>query len=82
MDETQQLIIAVGLRGVGTIGSLVVGHQGSRQFVKTVIGGSEDKLGTHLLAGIAMFVEIRHQRLSQRVVDQFLTFTVLLLQFV
>ena len=80
MDKTQYLIITVSPHGVGTVGGLVVGRECTRQVVEVGIGTSEDELSTHLLVGIAVTVEIAHQRLFQRVVKQFLTTAVLLLQ--
>ena len=58
MDETQDLIITVGQRGISTACCLIEGDECTGQFVEGRIGASEDVLGAHLFVGITMAVEI------------------------
>ncbi len=80
MNTTQHLIVAIGSGGVGTVGGFVVSLKGAGEFTEAVIGAPEDILGAHPFVGIAMFIEIRHQGLRQRVVEHLLTAAVLLFQ--
>ena len=81
MDSTQNLIVAIGGGGVGTIGGFVVGFEGTGQFAETVVGAAKDVFGAHPFVGRAVSVEIGHEGLGQRVVLQRNVRAVLLFQF-
>ena len=65
MNTAQNLIITIGQCRICTVGGLIVGFEGTWEFTEAIISATKDVFGTHSLVGIAMFVEITYQRLSE-----------------
>ena len=60
MDAAQFGEVAVGGSGIGAVGGLVVGFEGTWEFAKAIVGAAEDIPGAHPFVGVAMTVEILH----------------------
>ena len=80
MHATQRAVVTVGGGGIGTVGSIKVGVEGSRRLAHVGIGAAKDVVGTHALVRCAVAVEIAGEGLGQRVVRHHGVGTVLPLQ--